>query len=67
VFGALDEPVRRASSSSQLDECVLSAYVLDIESIYAVDRLTGSSFDKLACQVLGALDELVRPSRLALV
>jgi len=66
VLGAFDEPACRASSSSQLDECVLSAYALDIESIYAV-RLTSSSFDKLACQVLGALDELVRPSCLALV
>jgi len=46
VLDALDELVCRASSSSQLDECVLSAYVLDIESIYAV-RLTSTSFDKL--------------------
>jgi len=66
VLGALDEPACRASSSSQLDECVLSAYALDIKSIYAV-RLTSSTSYKLACQVLGALDELVKPSRLALV
>jgi len=62
----LDEPVHCASSSSQLDECVLSAYVLDIESIYAV-CLMRSSFDKLTCQALGVLDELVRPFHLALV